>query len=146
MCLSVPSSSLALISLTGSLANLDLYPSLLNSPPDISNATNPALSAFTLAFDFSASEVTWLGVLVRTLKQNRALVNKFRKLNGGVKTLTHPSIHSLQLISKIETIEANRVSLYEQRLRNRYSEYLATVLYNRARSIIDPAVIAGAFA
>ncbi|KAI2721627.1 hypothetical protein DTO027I6_1195 [Penicillium roqueforti] len=81
MCLSVPSSSLALISLTGSLANLDLYPSLLNSPPDISNATNPVLSAFTLAFDFSASEVTWLGVLVRTLKQNRALVNKFRKLN-----------------------------------------------------------------
>ncbi|KAJ5485825.1 hypothetical protein N7530_000125 [Penicillium desertorum] len=63
MCLSVPPSSLALISLTGFLANLDPYPSLLNSPsPDISLPAHPVLSPFALAFDFSASEVTWLGV------------------------------------------------------------------------------------
>ncbi|KAJ5950670.1 uncharacterized protein N7479_009083 [Penicillium vulpinum] len=92
MCLSVPSSSLALISLTGFPANID--PSLLNldSPaPNISNVSaSSVLSPVTLAFDSSASEVTWLGV------------------PGILNTLT-------------------------------------TTHYNRARSIADPAVIAGAF-
>ncbi|KAJ6143498.1 hypothetical protein N7471_002951 [Penicillium samsonianum] len=63
---SVPSSSPALISLTGFPANLDPYPSLLNldSPArGISKvSTHSVLSPFALAFDFSASEVTWLGV------------------------------------------------------------------------------------
>ncbi|KAJ5420845.1 hypothetical protein N7465_003364 [Penicillium sp. CMV-2018d] len=90
MCPSVPS-SLPLISLTGFLANLDPYPSLLNldSPaPDISNVLSySVLSPFALAFDSSTSE----------------------------------------------------------RLRDRYSEYLATILYHRIRSIVDPAVITGAF-
>lgn len=65
MCPSVPS-SLPLISLTGFLANLDPYPSLLNldSPaPDISNlSAYSVLSPFASAFDSSTSEVTWVGV------------------------------------------------------------------------------------
>ncbi|KAJ5158432.1 uncharacterized protein N7500_008083 [Penicillium coprophilum] len=91
MCLFAPSSSLALISLTGFSANLD--PSLLlDSPaPDISNVSTHLLTPFNLGFDFSASELTWLGVP------------------------------------------------------DRYSQYLATILYDRARSIANPAVIAGAF-
>ncbi|KAJ5516655.1 hypothetical protein N7527_008215 [Penicillium freii] len=117
MCPSVPS-SLPLISLTGFLANLDPYPSLLNldSPaPNISNVSAySVLSPFALAFDSSTSGVTWLGVPVES-------------------------------IFKIEAIEANRVPLCEQRLRDRYSEYLATILHHRTRSIVDPAVIAGAF-
>ncbi|KAJ6167719.1 hypothetical protein N7497_000562 [Penicillium chrysogenum] len=51
--------------------NLDPYPSLLNdSPaPDISLPAHPVLSPFALAFDFSASEVTWLGVPGSVLKK-----------------------------------------------------------------------------
>ncbi|KAJ9486436.1 hypothetical protein VN97_g6904 [Penicillium thymicola] len=60
MCPSVPS-SLPLISLTGFLANLDPYPSLLNldSPaPDISKVSPySVLSPFALAFDSSTSEL-----------------------------------------------------------------------------------------
>ncbi|KAJ5494006.1 hypothetical protein N7463_010093 [Penicillium fimorum] len=114
MCPFVPSSSLALISLTGFPANLD-HPSVLNldSPaPDISNVSTDSLSPFALAFDFSSREVTWLGVPVES-------------------------------ISKAQENKANQVSLCEQRLLDRYSEYLATILYDR--STVDTAVIAGNF-
>ncbi|KAJ5452032.1 hypothetical protein N7445_000215 [Penicillium cf. griseofulvum] len=129
MCLSVPSSSLALISLTGFLANLDPPLLNLNSPADISDVSTNFLSPFTLAFDFSASEVTWLGSRVRP--EEGRTVNLLERFKAGLST--------------IEAIKANWWSLCEQRLLDRYSKYHSTILYNRARSIVDPAVIAGTF-
>ncbi|KAJ5957054.1 hypothetical protein N7501_011333 [Penicillium viridicatum] len=114
MCPSVPS-SLPSISLTGFLANVDPYPSLLNldSPAlDISNVSAySVLSPFALAFDSSTSGVTWLGVPVGSRRL---------RLTGCLYVNSDCEIGILNT--------------------------LLPFFYHRIRSIVDPAVIAGAFA
>ncbi|KAJ5826961.1 hypothetical protein N7447_003724 [Penicillium robsamsonii] len=78
-------------------------------------------------------------------------------LDSPAPNISNVSTHSLspfalaldfssrESISKAQGIKANQLSLCEQRLLDRYSEYLATILYDRARSTVDTAVIAGTF-
>lgn len=64
MCQSAPLVSLASISLTSYLANLNptLLDTHLRAPPDTLGVSVDTPLTPTLAFDFAVSEVIWLGV------------------------------------------------------------------------------------